>query len=116
MKRLLPAVAVALALSPLAAQADVQTVFPDGYVVLSAEELAPRAGAVHEWEIRKHFPKGSFVNGAALTPEDRTPIAGARSAAELIAAFPQPSFQEYIPLVEGTDAAQYAGRINNRAY
>jgi len=61
-------------------------------------------------------PSPRYRRRAALTPEDRTPTAGARSAAELIAAFPQPSFQEYVPLLEGTDAAQYAGRINNRAY
>jgi hypothetical protein len=43
MKRTLSAIAVALAAS-LSAQASAQT-FPDGYTVLSAEDLAPRAGA-----------------------------------------------------------------------
>ena len=92
MKRSLSAIAVALAAS-LSAQANAQT-FPDGYTVLSAEDLAPRAGAVSEWEIRQHFPKGSFRTSTTLTPEDLAPRAGARPAHEIVAEFPQPSFQD----------------------
>lgn len=103
MKRLLSAAAVTFA---LVAQANAQTVFPDGYTPLSAEDLKPIAGARSEWEIRKDFPKGSFRTSTTLSPQDLQPIAGARSAQELMAGFPQPSFRDYNdPLTAGGNTA-----------
>jgi hypothetical protein len=110
MKRLLSAVAVTFA---LAAQANAQT-FPDGYTVLSADDLRPIPGAVSEWEIRKHFPKGSFLNNPTLTPQDRQPIAGARSSQEIMAHFPQPSFRDY-PESYGASRATELATIGSRS-
>ncbi len=89
MKLKLTAVAVALAALAPVAHADVQNSFPDGYVVLSAADKQPIAGAVSEWEIRRNFPKGSLRTGDALTPADRL---AAPSNSALLAAFPQGSF------------------------
>ena len=89
MKLKLTAVAVAFAALAPVAHADVQTSFPDGYVVLSAADKQPIAGAVSEWEIRRNFPKGSSRTGDTLTPAD---YAAAPSNAALVAQFPQTSF------------------------
>lgn len=112
MKRLLSAAAITFA---LVAQANAQTVFPDGYTPLSAEDLKPIPGARSEWEIRKDFPKGSMREHITLSPEEMQPIAGARSAQGLIAGFPQPSFRDYNDTINAGGNTALATIESNRA-
>ncbi len=108
MKRLIPAAAVLLAFS--ASAYAVEPSFNDS-VALTAEDAAPRPGAVPAWEIRKHFPKGSFAGGnVAVTPDDLAPRANSVSSAKLISQFPQPSFRDAEIPAAGT-ADRYAGAI-----
>ncbi|HLS84801.1 MAG TPA: hypothetical protein VK043_00775, partial [Burkholderiales bacterium] len=92
------------------------------YVDLTAEDLAPRPGAVSSAEILKHFPKGSFADGmAAAAPKNtvvarEVPAANARPAAEILAEFPQPSFDDNARPGWDTRSSQVAGSIENRAY
>jgi len=108
MKRLVPAAVVALAFS--ASAFAVEPSFNDS-VALSAEDLAPRAGALPAWELRKGFPKGSFAGGSApLAYEDLAPRANAVPSAALISQFPQPSFRDGGIIPAGNQADQFAGR------
>lgn len=114
MKRLIPAVAVVLA---FAAQAQaVEPSFKD-YENLSAADLAPRADALPASEILKHFPKGSLATGSqALAPTGIAPVANPRSSVEILAGFPQPSFQDDVRYIGSATSAQVAGRIEIRTY
>ena len=107
MKLKLSAIAVALAALAPVAHADVQTSFPDGYVVLSQADKQPIANAQSEWEIRKNFPRGSFRTGDALTPADR---AAAPANAALVNSFPQGFYAESVqPVYTGLSTTIAAG-------
>jgi hypothetical protein len=92
MKRTIIAAAVALSAAAPLAQADVQTTFPDGYTVVADADKLPITNARSDWEIRKNFPRGSFRTGDAIQPADRAAaVVPAKSSAEILASFPQPS-------------------------
>lgn len=87
-RKLAIAVAV-LSLTALPAHADVQSSFPDGYVIVEADG-APSA-ALPRADVQTSFPDGYVVVEAEA--ELRTP---GWSHQELVGNFPQPSFVDYI--------------------
>ena len=83
------AIAVVLSLTALPAHADVQSSFPDGYVIVEADG-APSASL--PWaDVQASFPDGYVIVEAEA--ELRTP---SQSHAELVGNFPQPSFIDYV--------------------
>jgi hypothetical protein len=84
------AIAVAvLSLTALPAHADVQSSFPDGYVIVEADG-APNASL--PWaDVQASFPDGYVIVEAEA--ELRMP---SQSHAELVGNFPQPSFIDYV--------------------
>ena len=92
-RRLAIAVAV-LSLTALRAHADVQSSFPDGYVIVEADG-APAASL--PWtDVQASFPDGYVI--AEADAEVRT---GGLSHEELVGSFPQPSFVDYIARTPG---------------
>ena len=90
-------IAIALAsasLTAFSAHADVQTAFPDGYVILEAD--ARPAGNLPRADVQTAFPDGYVIVEAG--EEVRT---AGFSHAELVGSFPQPSFVDYIARTSG---------------
>jgi len=84
MKSLISAVAVALSLGATVAHADVQTSFPDGYVIVIDESSKPASA-----EVLASLPKPSFIDYVEMSAEE-----GNSQASTSVSAvdFPQPSF------------------------
>lgn len=84
MKTLISAVAVALSLGATVAHADVQTSFPDGYVIVIDESSKPASA-----EVLASLPKPSFIDYVEMSAEE-----GNSQASTSVSAvdFPQPSF------------------------
>ena len=95
-RRIAIAVAV-LSLTALRAHADVQSSFPDGYVIV---EAAGAPSASLPWaDIQASFPDGYVIVEAGA--ELRTP---GMSHEELVGSFPQPSFVDYVARTPGEAA------------
>ena len=92
-RRLAIAVAV-LSLTAFPAHADVQSAFPDGYVIV--EGGAAPAGDLARADVQTAFPDGYIIVEADA--EVRTP---GSSHEELLGSFPQPSFVDYIARTPG---------------
>jgi hypothetical protein len=89
MNRKLAIAAAVLSLTALRAHADVQSSFPDGYVIVEADG-APAASL--PWaDVQASFPDGYVIVEAGA--ELRSP---GMSHRELVGSFPQPSFVDYI--------------------
>jgi hypothetical protein len=84
MKSLISAVAVALSLGATVAHADVQTSFPDGYVIVIDESSKPASA-----EVLASLPKPSFVDYVEVSAEEAT---SQGSTTVSTVEFPQPSF------------------------
>lgn len=113
MKRLIPAVAAVLAFSVQAQSQIVEPSFKD-YVDVKPGDYAVRADAVSASEILKHFPKGSNAAGP-IDYSGVKPVVATQPAADIRAAFPQPSFQDHAQVFVDVQTEQVAGHIENRA-
>jgi len=78
-----------LGLTAFSAHADVQSSFPDGYVIVEAD-AAPSA-SLPRADVQTSFPDGYVIVEADA--ELRTPWL---SHEELVGNFPQPSFIDYV--------------------
>jgi hypothetical protein len=94
MKRNIATALAVLGLTAFSAHADVQSSFPDGYVIVEADG-APSASL--PWtDVQASFPDGYVIVEAQA--ERRTP---SHSHAELVGNFPQPSFIDYVAVKTG---------------
>jgi len=85
-------IAIALAsasLTAFSAHADVQSSFPDGYVIVEADG-AP-GGILPRVDVQNSFPDGYVI--VETGTEQRSP---GMSHEELVGSFPQPSFVDYV--------------------
>ena len=85
MKRIISAAAVALALGTTAAYADVQTIFPDGYTIVTESNGPAQLSAAQ-------LPQPSFVDYTILSTEQASQGSSAVYSADTQQLFPQPSF------------------------
>jgi hypothetical protein len=91
MNRNIAIVLAAFSLTAFSAHADVQSSFPDGYVIVEADGAQT---ALPLADVQSSFPDGYVIIDAEL----RTP---SWNHEELVGSFPQPSFVDYVAIKSG---------------
>ena len=90
MKRNIATALATLSLTAFSAYADVQSSFPDGYVIVETD-AATQSASLPRADVQMSFPDGYVIVEAVAEP--RTPWL---SHEELVGNFPQPSFVDYV--------------------